>query len=195
MTCRFHHAAFADLDGATIYALLRLRVDVFVVEQRCAYPELDDRDTEPGTRHLWLTGTASPPPHASAPGPAPSSAPPAPPPSLAPAAPSPATGAEPIAYLRIIEDPDGPRIGRVVTARHHRGRGLAGRLMDAALEMIGDRPVRLAAQVPATPFYTRYGFVVAGPEFLEDDIPHLPMIRRAAPVPTSTSAPISPASH
>jgi ElaA protein len=47
-------AAFAELDTTTLYALLKLRVDVFVVEQRCAYPELDGRDTEPATRHLWL---------------------------------------------------------------------------------------------------------------------------------------------
>jgi ElaA protein len=47
-------ATFAELDTATLYALLRLRVDVFVVEQRCPYPELDGRDLEPATRHLWL---------------------------------------------------------------------------------------------------------------------------------------------
>jgi ElaA protein len=47
-------AAFVDLDPLTLYRLLRLRVDVFVVEQACAYPELDGRDTEPGTIHLWV---------------------------------------------------------------------------------------------------------------------------------------------
>jgi len=46
--------AFADLDTTTLYALLKLRSDVFVVEQACPYPELDGRDTEPTTRHLWL---------------------------------------------------------------------------------------------------------------------------------------------
>jgi ElaA protein len=46
-------ASFADLDAATLYALLKLRTDVFVVEQNCPYPELDGRDTEPATRHLW----------------------------------------------------------------------------------------------------------------------------------------------
>ncbi|SBT36892.1 GNAT family N-acetyltransferase [Micromonospora auratinigra] len=51
-----HVATFAELDARTFHDLLRLRVDVFVVEQECAYPELDGRDTEPGTRHLWLTG-------------------------------------------------------------------------------------------------------------------------------------------
>lgn len=47
-------AAFADLDQATLYELLRLRVDVFIVEQRCPYPELDGRDSEPGARHWWV---------------------------------------------------------------------------------------------------------------------------------------------
>jgi len=53
-------ARFADLDAATLYALLRLRVDVFVVEQRCPYPELDGRDTEPDTRHLWISDDGRP---------------------------------------------------------------------------------------------------------------------------------------
>jgi ElaA protein len=53
-------ARFADLDAATLYALLRLRVDVFVVEQRCPYPELDGRDTEPDTRHVWIDGDDGP---------------------------------------------------------------------------------------------------------------------------------------
>ena len=35
---------FDALDVDTLYALLRLRTDVFVVEQNCPYPELDDRD-------------------------------------------------------------------------------------------------------------------------------------------------------
>jgi len=55
-----HVASFADLDTLTLYQLLRLRVDVFVVEQKCAYPELDGRDTEPETRHLWLSRDGEP---------------------------------------------------------------------------------------------------------------------------------------
>lgn len=53
-------AAFAELDAATLYALLRLRVDVFVVEQRCPYPELDGHDLEPSARHLWLERDGAP---------------------------------------------------------------------------------------------------------------------------------------
>ena len=43
-----------DLDAATLYELLRLRVEVFVVEQRCPYPELDGQDLLAGTRHFWF---------------------------------------------------------------------------------------------------------------------------------------------
>lgn len=47
-------AGFAELDAATLYRILQLRVDVFVVEQHCAYRELDGRDREPGARHVWI---------------------------------------------------------------------------------------------------------------------------------------------
>ena len=47
-------ARFAELTPFEVYGLCRLRVDVFVVEQECPYPELDGRDVEPGTRHLWF---------------------------------------------------------------------------------------------------------------------------------------------
>lgn len=46
-------APFDDLTPAQLYAILRLRVDVFVVEQDCAFPELDGRDQERGAIHLW----------------------------------------------------------------------------------------------------------------------------------------------
>ncbi|MEN3304031.1 MAG: ElaA protein [Micromonosporaceae bacterium] len=55
-----HVAAFNELDTVTLYGLLRLRVDVFVVEQRCPYPELDGKDLEPGTQHLWLEDAGTP---------------------------------------------------------------------------------------------------------------------------------------
>lgn len=43
-----------ELTPQLLHDLLRLRVDVFVVEQDCAYPELDGRDVEPSARHLWV---------------------------------------------------------------------------------------------------------------------------------------------
>ncbi|GAA2540030.1 GNAT family N-acetyltransferase [Pseudonocardia hydrocarbonoxydans] len=57
-----HRAWAADLDPQTLYALLRLRVEVFVVEQSCAYPELDGRDLEDRARHYWLGGEGRPEP-------------------------------------------------------------------------------------------------------------------------------------
>jgi ElaA protein len=53
VTAVLRTARFAELTPFEVYALCRLRVDVFVVEQECPYPELDGRDTEPGTLHLW----------------------------------------------------------------------------------------------------------------------------------------------
>lgn len=47
-------APFAELSPFEVYRLCRLRVDVFVVEQACPYPELDGRDLEPTTEHLWF---------------------------------------------------------------------------------------------------------------------------------------------
>ena len=83
----------ADLDARTLYSLLQLRVDMFVVEQHCPYPELDGRDTEPATEHSWLEDPAGP-----------------------------------TAYLRILHEPDGIRIGRLWTRADARGAGAAARL-------------------------------------------------------------------
>ncbi len=47
-------ARFAELTPFEVYGLCRLRVDVFVVEQECPYPELDGRDVEPATVHVWF---------------------------------------------------------------------------------------------------------------------------------------------
>lgn len=142
-------ARFAELTAAELYALLRLRVDVFVVEQECPYPELDGRDREPGTVHLWVEA-----------------------------------GGEPVATLRLLDDGDAAAIGRVATATGHRGRGYAATLMRAALDRTGERRVRLSAQSYLRRWYEGFGFVVAGEEFLEDGIPHLPMVRQPGEPPT-----------
>ena len=138
-----HRAPFARLPGADLYEILRLRVDVFVVEQNCPYPELDGRDTEPGTVHLWYE-----------------------------------RGGRIASYLRILTEPGGrARIGRVCTGAAERGSGLAGELLAAALGDLGGRTVELAAQSHLTGFYGRYGFCPNGAEYLEDGIPHTPMVR------------------
>jgi ElaA protein len=135
-------AAFADLDTTTLYGILRLRSDVFVVEQNCVYLDLDGRDTEPGTRHLWFERDG-----------------------------------EIRAYLRLLTDGETQRIGRVVTAPKARGTGLAARLVEEALTIIGDRPSALEAQAYLANFYAKFGFQQTGPEYIEDGIPHIPMRR------------------
>ncbi len=54
------YAAGDELTAEQLYGLLKLRVDVFVVEQVCPYPELDGRDLRPDTGHLWWPATGEP---------------------------------------------------------------------------------------------------------------------------------------
>jgi ElaA protein len=83
----------------------------------------------------------------------------------------------PVAYLRILDDHGGARIGRVLVTKEHRGRGLAEALMRAAVEKVGEKTVRLDAQSYLSQWYTRFGFERDGDEFLDDGIPHVPMRR------------------
>jgi ElaA protein len=89
-----------------------------------------------------------------------------------------------VGTLRVLDDGDWARIGRVVVAPAARGRGLAALLMDEAMALCGDREVRLDAQTGLTGFYAGYGFEVTGPEFDEDGVMHVPM-RRAGTGPRS----------
>jgi ElaA protein len=144
----FHVEAFDQIGARTAYLLWALRESVFVVEQTCPYLELDGRDLEPGTRHVWAAETGAP-----------------------------------VAYLRVLDDGDHARIGRVLVAAPHRGRGLAGLLMQRALEVVDGRPVQLDAQTYLKEWYAGLGFTQSGPEFVEDGIPHVPMARPATDQP------------
>ena len=140
-----HDAPTADLDPATLYAILALRSAVFVVEQECVYLDPDGRDLEPTARQLWVTRDDAV-----------------------------------AATLRMLEDADGTaRIGRVATRADSRGAGVAALLLRRALELAGSREVVLDAQTYLFDWYTRFGFVRAGDDFLDDGIPHVPM-RRAS---------------
>jgi ElaA protein len=137
----------ADLTPQALHGLLRLRVEVFVVEQDCAYAELDGRDLDVATVHFW-TGPDT----------------------------------RPSAYLRLLTEPDGVRrIGRVCTAAALRGRGLARRLVAAALDEVGDGACVLDAQEHLVALYGDFGFAPTGPGYDWDGIVHVPMRRAAAP--------------
>lgn len=89
-----------------------------------------------------------------------------------------ADGGEVVSYLRILGAPGAEVVGRVVTAPEHRGRGLGRLLMDSALARCA-RPVRIEAQSYLLAWYASFGFVPCGPEYLEDGIPHTPMVLAA----------------
>ncbi|MGI9604929.1 MAG: GNAT family N-acetyltransferase [Acidimicrobiales bacterium] len=131
---------FDEFTARELHDVLRLRTDVFVVEQECAYAELDGRDTEAGSLHVWIERDA-----------------------------------DIAAYARRLTDPDGThRIGRVVTHPGHRGRGLAAQLV-VHLRDTASGPVALEAQSYLVGWYRGLGFEVAGDEYVEDGIPHVPM--------------------
>ncbi len=138
-------ACFAELRPDALYGILRLRSEVFVVEQGCVYLDADGRDCDPSTVHWWIE--------------------------------DPATGAGVVACARLVRERDGgSRVGRVVTRASHRRRGLAGSVVDAALR-VAPRPVTVHAQAHLEGWYARrFGFVREGDEFLEDGIPHVPMV-------------------
>lgn len=43
-----------ELTPLEVHGILRLRGDVFVVEQHCAYADIDGRDADPDTVHMWI---------------------------------------------------------------------------------------------------------------------------------------------
>jgi ElaA protein len=145
MSVTHHSSAAHDIDQIVLYGILKLRVDVFIVEQKCPYPDLDGRDTEPGTRLLWTADE---------------------------------TGAV-VATIRILNEGESRRIGRVTTAMAARGRGHAATLMRMAVEECEGRRTLLDAQERLEGWYARFGFARAGENFLEDDIVHVPMVRPA----------------
>ena len=49
-----HTAHLDELPPRTLLGILAVRQDVFVVEQNCAYPDIDARDAQPQTVHLWI---------------------------------------------------------------------------------------------------------------------------------------------
>ena len=48
-----HVKRFDELSAAELYAILKMRVEVFMLEQRCLYPELDGLDRD--ALHVWLS--------------------------------------------------------------------------------------------------------------------------------------------
>lgn len=138
---------FEDLGVDNLYDALQLRSRVFVLEQG---PYLDADGVD---RHAWhLLGRDG-------------------------------QGAL-TSYLRVV-DPGvkyaEPSIGRVVTSLETRGNGSGRKLMTEGIagceRLWPDKRIRISAQAHLERFYGSLGFVRVGPDYLEDDIPHVEMLR------------------
>lgn len=141
----------AELSLAELYAILKLRTDVFFLEQHIDEEELDWRDLEPETVHYFALDESG----------------------AAVACLRLLRDAEP-------EHGDAHVVvGRVVTRADRRGEGLASRLLDAAIADAGAEPMLLHAQSYVAPLYARHGFVAFGEEYEEAGIPHVSMYRAA----------------
>ena len=75
-----------------------------------------------------------------------------------------------------------PSIGRVVTAKEARGNGTGRALMQEGIARCSQawpgRDIRISAQAHLRGFYGSLGFEPVSDEYLEDDIPHVEMLRR-----------------
>lgn len=147
MNIEWVHKKFEELNPYELYAILRLRSEVFVVEQNCVFLDMDNND-----QHCYhLMGLVN---------------------------------NELAAYTRLV--PPGniyeqPSIGRVVTSPSVRRSGIGQALMLRSIELIiqlyGNLPIKIGAQLYLKTFYESFGFQKTSDVYLEDGIPHIYMIR------------------
>ena len=140
--------SFAQLSTAELYALLRLRCEVFVVEQRCAYQDIDGNDPKADHLLAWDSG-------GSLSG------------CLRVFVPDAADGCARIG--RIVTSPRHRKAGL--------GRWLVRQALDFVAARYGDAPVEISAQVHLERFYAEFGFVRSSPDYVEDGILHCDMLR------------------
>ena len=138
---------FQELSNLELYRILQLRTEVFVVEQNCVYQDMDGKDI----KALHVIGTKE---------------------------------NEIIAYTRIFKPGDymdQASIGRVVVEKPMREGGYGKEIMLASIKAIEDNfmetSIHLSAQTYLQKFYEELGFMAAGETYLEDDIPHIQMIK------------------
>ncbi|KAA2244459.1 GNAT family N-acetyltransferase [Chitinophaga agrisoli] len=139
---------FDELTTAELYALLQLRSEVFVVEQQCPYQDMDGSDQK--ALHLMGYNDTH----------------------------------KLVAYTRIFAPGikfDMASIGRVITAMEVRRTGAGRELMIKSIavleERYGKQPIKIGAQQYLHKFYSSLGFRQSSEMYLEDNIPHIEMIR------------------
>lgn len=140
--------SFKELTTDELYVLLKLRIDVFVVEQNCPYPELDDKD-QIATHILGYYKN-----------------------KLATYARIFAVSQYFDNHAAI------GRIATHKNFRNLKlGRKIVQKSIDLCHKLYGENtPIKIAAQTYLNSFYTSFGFNIDGKEFLEDGLPHVHMV-------------------
>lgn len=143
--CKHHR----DLGKEQLYALLKLRSDVFVVEQKCAYPDLDGQDLEGDTHHLmgWEDDQLM---------------------AYLRLLDPESQGGD-VVIGRVVTAPAGRGKGL--------GHAMMEQALKQAEKHWPQVPIYLSAQAHLQGYYGKYGFEVGGEEYLEDGIPHIGMRR------------------
>jgi ElaA protein len=148
---QWQYSSFDDLSRDTLFEILKVRQAIFVVEQNCAYQDVDDLD--PVSWHLmgWRISSGTKELAAylriSLPG----------------------------------EKYSEPSIGRVLTAPSFRGTGIGKALMHEGITRTSiEYPgagIRISAQLYLEKFYSEFGFKKVSAPYDEDGIPHIEMLR------------------
>ena len=140
-----------QLTTPELYSFLKLRTDVFYVEQKVDDTELDNRDLEPATIHYWIADGLG------------------------------AAAYLRVLFDETAEHRDAHRVvGRVVVRGDRRGEGLAQQLFAQVLEQFGSEPMMLHAQEYIAPLYAKSGFEAFGDVYQEAGIAHISMYRAAS---------------
>ena len=143
---------FHQLSTDQLFELLQLRVDVFVVEQRCAYRELDDHDRHVETRHLSGRNDSGQ--------------------LIAYARILPPGLRYPVVNL-------GRFVVRADSRRQGIGHQLLQTALQEISHCWSGQAIKISAQDYLQSFYEQYGFVRMSEVYLEDGIPHVEMLKEA----------------
>jgi ElaA protein len=138
---------FDELTNHELYALLKLRSLVFVVEQNCVFQDMDDKDQQ----SLHLLGFEDGILAAYS--------------RLLPAG----VSYNEASIGRVVTDPAFRRKGA--------GKELMLASIDKLEEVFGKQPIRIGAQLYLEAFYTAFGFHTNSDVYIEDGIPHIEMLR------------------
>ncbi len=138
---------FDTLTTAELYAILELRVEVFVVEQNCVYQDIDNKDQASFHFMGWnenklVAYTRIIPPAISYPE---------------------------ASIGRVVTSP--------IVRRSGIGKELMERSIAQVKILFGNTPIRIGAQVYLEKFYTSLGFRQTSPVYLDDGIEHIEMLR------------------